>query len=76
MRRQRWGSSPEPPERLDELIDELLAGAKTPEEIIGSDGLLGRLTKRLVERAMDAEPTDHLGYERGQGPPGRRRQRP
>jgi putative transposase len=54
----------------DELIDELLAGARTPEEITGPDGLLSRLTKRLVERAMDAELTEHLGYERGQAPPG------
>ncbi|MGH7341329.1 MAG: IS256 family transposase, partial [Candidatus Rokuibacteriota bacterium] len=60
----------EPPELPDELIDELLAGAKTPEEITGADGLLTRLTKRLVERAMDAELTEHLGYERGQAPPG------
>ena len=54
----------------DELIDELLAGARTPEEITGPDGLLQRLTKRLVERAMDAELTEHLGYERGEAPPG------
>ena len=54
----------------DELIDELLAGARTPEEIAGPDGLLSRLTKRLVERAMDAELSEHLGYERGQAPPG------
>ena len=64
------GIEPEPPELPDELIDELLAGAKTPEEITGPDGLLNRLTKRLIERAMDAELTDHLGYERGQAPPG------
>ncbi len=60
----------EPPELPDELIDELLAGAKTPAEITGPDGLLQRLTKRLVERAMDAELSEHLGYERGQAPPG------
>ena len=54
----------------DELIDELLAGARTPEEITGRDGLLQRLTKRLVERAMAAELTEHLGYEHGQAPPG------
>jgi putative transposase len=54
----------------DELIDELLAGARTPEEIAGPDGLLQRLTKRLVERAMAAELTEHLGYEHGQAPPG------
>ena len=54
----------------DELIDELLAGARTPEEITGPEGLLQRLTKRLVERAMAAELTEHLGYEHGQAPPG------
>ncbi len=60
----------EPPELPDELIDELLAGARTPEELAGPDGLLQRLTKRLVERAMDAELSEHLGYERGEAPPG------
>jgi hypothetical protein len=60
----------EPPELPDELIDELLAGARTPEQVTGPDGLLQQLTKRLVERAMDAELTDHLGYERGAAPPG------
>jgi putative transposase len=54
----------------DELIDELLAGARTPERITGPDGLLPRLTKRLVERAMAAELTEHLGYEHGKAPPG------
>jgi putative transposase len=54
----------------DELIDELLAGARTPEEITGPEGLLQRLTRRLVERAMAAELSEHLGYEHGQAPPG------
>jgi putative transposase len=58
-------------ERLsDELIDELLAGARSEEEIVGAGGLLAQLTKRLVERAMVVELTDHLGYEHGQSPPG------
>jgi putative transposase len=54
----------------DELIDELLAGASTEEEIAGPGGLLAQLTKRLVERAMEVELTDHLGYEPHQEPPG------
>src|SRR5262245_15676388 len=54
----------------DEVIDELLAGAGTEEEIVGPGGVLARLTKRLVERAMAAELTDHLGYEPHQEPPG------
>jgi putative transposase len=58
------------PDLPDELIDELLAGARTPEEITGPEGLLQRLTKRLVERAMAAELSEHLGYEHGEAPPG------
>jgi putative transposase len=54
----------------NELIDELLAGARTQEEIAGPGGLLGQLTKRLVERAMEVELTDHLGYEPHQEPAG------
>ena len=54
----------------DEVIDELLAGARTEEEIVGPGGLLAQLTKRLVERAMEVELTDHLGYEPHQEPPG------
>jgi putative transposase len=54
----------------DELVDELLAGARTEEEIVGPGGLLSRLTKRLVERAMEVELTDHLGYEPHREPPG------
>jgi putative transposase len=54
----------------DEVIDELLAGARTEEEIVGPGGVLARLTKRLVERAMSAELTEHLGYEPHQEPPG------
>jgi putative transposase len=58
-------------ERLsDELIDELLAGARSEQEIVGPGGLLSQLTKRLVERTMDVELTEHLGYERHQEPPG------
>ncbi|HEX5616998.1 MAG TPA: IS256 family transposase [Solirubrobacteraceae bacterium] len=54
----------------DEVIDELLAGARTEEEIVGPGGLLAQLTKRLVERAMDVELTEHLGYEPHLEPPG------
>jgi len=54
----------------DEVIDELLAGARTEEEIVGPGGVLAQLTKRLVERAMAAELTEHLGYEPHQEPPG------
>ena len=54
----------------DEVIDQLLAGARTEEELAGPGGLLAQLTKRLVERAMEVELTDHLGYEPHAEPPG------
>src|SRR5262249_39396153 len=54
----------------DEVIDQLLAGAKTEKEIAGPGGLLAQLTKRLVERVMEVELTDHLGYEPHAEPPG------
>ena len=46
-----------------ELLDELLAGYSKPEDITGPEGLLKRLTGALVERALEAELSDHLGYE-------------
>src|SRR6202167_1129620 len=46
------------------LIDKLLADYKKPEDIIGENGLLKQLTKAVLERAMQAEITDHLGYEK------------
>src|SRR3982751_260406 len=54
----------------DEVIDELLAGARTEEEIVGPGGVLAQLTKRLVERALQAELSEHLGFEPHQEPPG------
>lgn len=48
----------------DELIDNLLKDYEKPEDLIGENGLLKQLTKRLLERAMSAEMTEHLGYER------------
>lgn len=48
----------------NELIDSLLANYKKPEDLIGENGLLKQLTKRLIERALEAEMTGHLGYNR------------
>jgi putative transposase len=72
LRRQGAEALPgEVRERLtDELIDELLVGRRGEAQIVGPGGLLGELTKRLVERAMAAELTEHLGYEPHVEPPG------
>ncbi|MCZ2154976.1 MAG: hypothetical protein LC114_13925 [Bryobacterales bacterium] len=70
--------------KLEVALDELLKDYRDPAEITGPDGLLKQLTKRFLERAMAAELTHHVGYEkhrlrRGQGAsvrvPGRRPER-
>jgi putative transposase len=47
-----------------DLIDQLLADYKSPEDVLGENGLLKHLTKALLERALKAELTHHLGYEK------------
>jgi len=48
----------------DELLDVLMKDYKKPEDLIGENGLLKQMTKRLLERAMQTELTEHLGYEK------------
>src|SRR6516162_7750250 len=48
-----------------ELLDQLLANYEKPEDLTGDGGLFKQLKKALIERALGAELTDHLGYEKG-----------
>lgn len=48
----------------DEIIDELLGNTKSAEDLFGAEGLLKNLSKRLMERLLEAEMTNHLGYMR------------
>src|SRR5262245_61634177 len=48
-----------------ELLDQLLANYTKPEDLTGEDGLFKQLKKALIERALGAELTEHLGYEKG-----------
>jgi putative transposase len=48
----------------NELIDSLLKNYKKPEDLVGENGLLKQLTKQLLERAMAAEMTEHVGYDK------------
>lgn len=47
-----------------ELIDELLKDYQKPDDIIGENGLLRQFVKAVLERALNAELTHHLGYEK------------
>ena len=49
-----------------EILDQLLKGYEKPEDLLGEDGILQELKKALVEKALGAELTHHLGYEKGQ----------
>jgi putative transposase len=55
-----------------ELVDELLAGYEKPSDLLGEGGVLKELTKALVERALGAELSRHLGYAKGEGKERRR----
>lgn len=54
-----------------EILDELIKDYKNPEDLIGEQGLLKQLTKALLERAMEAELTHELGYEKNSRSGGR-----
>ena len=53
--------------RVDELLDELLAEHQSPEEILGESGLLKQLSKRLIERALAGELNHHLQASKADG---------
>ena len=48
--------------KQEALLDELLKDYTSPQDILGEHGLLKQLTKRVVERVLEAELTAHLGY--------------
>lgn len=48
-----------------QLAEQLLEQAKEQNiELVGPDGLLGQLTKSVLETALDAEMSEHLGYDK------------
>ncbi len=49
-----------------EAMDALIADAEaTDTPIDGADGLLNQITKTVLERSLDTEMTDNLGYDKG-----------
>jgi putative transposase len=46
----------------DDMLNELLKDYQKPEDLLGQNGLLKQLQKRLLEKALGAELTVHLGY--------------
>jgi putative transposase len=66
-----------PPDVVDRLagllpgeeLEKALEGLE-PEQITGPGGLLSQLAGRVIETALGAELTEHLGYPSGHAPPG------
>jgi len=55
--------------KCDDLIDALLEKhGISPEAVLGQNGLIAQLRKRVVERALAGELTHHLGYAKGEAP--------
>jgi transposase-like protein len=59
-----------PEELCDALLGAMIRGKRGEAEILGQDGVLGELTRRLIERALQEELDEHLGFAAGQAPPG------
>src|SRR3954462_8882741 len=53
----------------EEALHDALAGL-APEQITGPGGLMTQLAGRVLETALGAELSEHLGYPPGQAPPG------
>lgn len=48
----------------NDIIDQLAKNIKTEADLFGSDGLLKQLSKQLIERALAAELTESIGYDK------------
>ena len=54
-------------ENLDELFEQFkkdLSKAKTYKDLMGKDGAIKKLMKASIESMLEAEMTEHLGYEK------------
>jgi transposase-like protein len=49
---------------LDQILDTIDFKGLTQDEVVGQDGLIKQLTGRILQRALEAEMSEHLGYEK------------
>jgi transposase-like protein len=49
---------------LDQMLDTIDFKGLTQDEVLGQDGLVKQLTGKILKRALEAEMTEHLGYEK------------
>lgn len=63
MKKNNVNSEKQPNKISNEILDELLKDYQKPSDLLGEDGILKQLTKRAIERIMDAEMDCHLNDE-------------
>jgi len=49
---------------LDQILDTIDFKGLTQDEVAGQNGLIKQLTGKILQRALEAEMTEHLGYEK------------
>jgi transposase-like protein len=49
---------------IDQMLDTIDFRGLTQDQLVGQDGLIKQLTGRLLQRALEAEMTEHLGYDK------------
>ena len=49
---------------LDQILDTIDFKGLTQDEVVGQGGLIKQLTGKILQRALEAEMTEHLGYEK------------
>jgi len=49
---------------IDQMLDTIDFRGLTQDEVVGRDGIIKQLTGRILQRALEAEMTEHLGYEK------------
>ena len=50
--------------KINEAIDLLVEGGADLKTVLSQNGLIKELTKGILERAMQAEMSEHLGYSK------------
>jgi len=48
----------------EKLLEELLKDYKSPKDLLGENGLMKQLQKAIIQKALEAEMTQHLGYKK------------
>ncbi len=49
---------------IDQLLDQIDFRGLTQDKVVGQEGLIKQLSGKILERALEAEMTEHLGYEK------------